>query len=344
MKKKLLALVFCVLSSTAFSQSACTGHFPNLLTDIDYDGMFPITLAGGLINLGVSSIDYDSDASKSPICLCANSLMIGIPTSFWEPIFMFDQSPKVGCMPLLGGIDISPPYNASENGTISNPNKAIGGTTRSSFMHINQYINPVMSTLGVVPDSPCLDKRGFDSPYLSWADPTWNSDALSNFLTPYSFAFANIISAASEAPDAIKATFGFPFQTLFWTAGAWGPMYPVTGNVATANTPEQVSHLLMARVLAKMHAVGTVQSTAGQDALASCGALGVPQFLMDKRQYKTNRMLPFPDNMITPISRPLILQEKGAAFAPYGKDYGYMVFRKKDCCAGIPFKKIAGGG
>jgi conjugal transfer pilus assembly protein TraU len=109
-------------------------------------------------------------------------------------------------------------------------------------------------------------------------------------------------------------------------------MYPVTGHVAVSNTPEQVSHLIVARLFAKLHAAGVMQSTAGSAALESCGALGVPEFLMDKRQYKTNRTFPFPDNMCTPIGRPLMIQEKGAA-RPQDKDYGYFIFRKKDCCA-----------
>jgi conjugal transfer pilus assembly protein TraU len=80
-------------------------------------------------------------------------------------------------------------------------------------------------------------------------------------------------------------------------------MYPLDGNVADANTQEQVSHLMIARIFAKLHAAGAQQTTAGQDALDSCGALGVPQLIMDTRQYKTNRTFPFPDNMCTPIQR-----------------------------------------
>jgi conjugal transfer pilus assembly protein TraU len=112
-------------------------------------------------------------------------------------------------------------------------------------------------------------------------------------------------------------------------------MYPLTGNVAVANTPEQVSHLLLARLFAKLHAAGAQQSPAGQGALQSCGAMGLPQLIMDKRQYKTNRVFPWPDNMCTTIGRPLSLQEKGTA-RPQDKDYGYFVFQRKDCCAPYP--------
>jgi conjugal transfer pilus assembly protein TraU len=245
---------------------------------------------------------------------------------------MVDVTNKPGCMPLLGGVDITPPYNSMEYGAENRPGIKAGNTNKNAFMHVNEYINPVMTALGAISDSPCLDQRSFDVPFITWADPTWNDDSLAMILTPYAYAFGGLTSVAAEAPDAISATTGFPIASLFWVAGGWGPMYPVTGNVATNNTPEQVAHLLMIRLFAKLHAAGTQQSTAGPDALESCGALGIPEFLMDKRQYKTNRLFPFPDNMCTPVGRPLLLQEKGAA-RPQDKDYGYFVFRKKDCCA-----------
>ena len=312
--------------------ATCDGSFPNLLTDVCYDCMFPMSIGGGLINLGFTGDDYDTGAGSSPICICVSTLSVGTPIAFWEPRYMVDTTNTPGCMPLLGGISIDPPYNSSEQGGVKATNSAIGGTAKGAFVHVNEYINPVMTALGVIASSPCLDNRSFDTPYVSWADPTWNDDALSMLLTPYAFPFAGVRAIAAEMPDAISATAGFPLASLFWVAGAWGPMYPLDGNVATRQTPEQVSHLVLARVFAKLHAAGTQQSTAGADALASCGAMGVPQLLMDKRQYKTNRTFPFPDNQCTPIGRPLALQEAGAA-RPQDKDYGYFVFQRKDCCA-----------
>ncbi|VVD30930.1 TraU family protein [Paraburkholderia dioscoreae] len=320
------------ISGGAQAQQICNGSFPNLISDICYDCIFPISIVGGLLNLGVSGDDYDTGVSSSPVCICANNLAIGTPVSFWEPRYMVDTTNKPGCMPLLGGIDINTPYNAAEYGTENTTTAPIGGKRKSAFMQVNEYINPVMSAIGVVVNNPCLDNRSFDVPFLSWADPTWNDDSLSLMLTPYAYPFAGVPSIAAELPDAISATFGFPMQILFWVAGAWGPMYPLDGNVAVANTPEQVSHLMIARIFAKLHAAGAQQSSAGQDALDSCGALGVPQLVMDKRQYKTNRTFPFPDNMCTPIGRPLAFQEVGAT-RPQDKDYGYFVFQRKDCCA-----------
>ena len=321
-----------IFTSYAVGQAACTGEFPNLITGICWDCVFPISFAGGALNMGVSGgEDYDTGVGSSPICLCTNSLSLGTPMSFWEPRYMVDITNMPGCFPMLGGLSINPPYNASEYGSITTKNAAISGSTKSSFMHANEYLNPILSAAGIIASSPCLDNRSFDVPYLSWADPTWGDDSLALILTPYAYAFTGLASIAAEAPDAIQATVGFPNQYLFWVAGAWGPMYPLTGNVSTASTPEQVSHLLLARIFAKLHAAGAEQSVAGQSALDACSAFGVPELIMDKRQYKTNRTWPFPDNKCTPIGRPLLLQESGAS-RPTDKDYGYIVFQRKDCC------------
>lgn len=329
--KTIFGILIAFTFTSAMPQSWCNGSFPNLITDICYDCVFPITAGGGVIQMGVSGDDYNTGASTLPVCICISNLTAGTPMSMWEPRYMVDTTNKPGCMPLLGGLDITPPVNDLEYGGQKNTNAQLNGPNKGSFMHANEYINPVMTALGVIAGSPCLDNRSFDTPFLSWADPTWNDDSLSLILTPYAYPFVGIASIASEMPDAIAATFGFPLETLFWVAGAWGPMYPLNGNVATMTTPEQVTHLVMARLLAKLHAAGSQQSSAGQAALESCGALGIPELIMDKRQYKTNRVYPFSDNLCTPIGRPLVLQEMNAAM-PWDKDYGYIVFQRKDCC------------
>ena len=327
-----LALSALPLPAVSGGSNTCSGAFPNLITDICWDCMFPMTIGGMPFNFGISGADYDTGASKLPVCLCIKNLFAGTPIGFWEPRYMVDVTPTPGCMPLLGGVNINPPMNGEEYGAIKTNNSLIGGRSQSAFMQLNEYVNPVMTALGVITQTPCLDNRSFDVPYISWADPTWGDDSLAMILTPYAYPFAGIPSVASESPDAIAATAGFPFATLFWVAGSWGPMYPLTGNVAAATTQEQVAHLLVARILAKFHAAGTQQTVAGQDALQSCGAMGVPQLVMDKRQYKTSRTYPFSDNLCTPIGRPLAYQELGSS-RPQDKDYGYFIFQRKDCCA-----------
>lgn len=326
--KDKFVMVITLLYCTNVFSADCKGSFPNLISDICYDCVYPMKLAG--ITFANGS-DYDTGASTTPVCLCANNLTAGFPFSFWEPEYMMDTTFTAGCMPLLGGIKITIPWNTNQNGAINYINSSIQGKSRQAFVQVNEYLSPVMTLLGLVNDSPCLDKRSFDTPYASWADPTWGDDILSMILTPYAYPFAGAAAIATEGVDSVAAITGFPIKEFFWTAGAWGSVYPVTGNIATFNSVEQVSRLATMRVLAKLHAAGLQQTTAGDGALKSCGALGVPEFVMDKRQYRYNRIYPFPDNSCTPISRPLMTVERNTG-RPQDRDMGYYIFRRKDCC------------
>lgn len=323
-------LMFCELASPA---ADCPGQFPNLVTDICYDCVFPIRLAGANLS-GGGGTDYDTGASTTPICVCLNYVGAGFPLSFWEPEYMMDTTVTAGCMPLLGGVKISIPWNQNQNGAAHVINAPVSGKSKTAFLHVNQYLSPVMTLLGLIVNSPCTDSRDFDIPYTSWADPTWNDDTLAMVLTPYAYPFVGAASIAAEGPDSIAAAIDFPLKEFFWTAGSWGPIYPVTGNLTVANTWEQMSRLVSLRVLAKLHASGLLFSTAGDEALKSCGALGVPEFVMDKREYRFNRIFPFPDNACTPVSRPLMLVERGTG-RPQDAAMGYYIFRRKDCCQTI---------
>lgn len=332
-RTQLAALTLGFAGLGAVAQSLCQGAFPNLMSDICWDCMFPVTFMGVGLNFGGATEDYNSNTS-GPVCICAQNLQAGLSTSFWEPRYMADMTNTPGCFPMLGGVSISTPFNGSEMGGTSQPMELLHSNSKGSFQHVNVYLNPVASALGIINNSPCLDNSAFATPYVSWADPTWGDDALALMLTPYAYAFANLSAVAAEGVDGIAATTGFSLPQLFWVAGSWGPMYPTTGNVAVASSPEQVSHLLITRALAKMHAAAAQYTTAGSAALGTCSAVGVPELIMDKRQYKSSRSFPFPDNICTPIGRPLAFQEAGAA-RPSDKDYGYFIFQKKDCCTPV---------
>ncbi|MCE1090789.1 TraU family protein, partial [Pseudomonas monteilii] len=72
---------------------------------------------------------------------------------------------------------------------------------------------------------------------------------------------------------------------------------------------------------------------------AMCGYY--PQIIMDKRQYKLTRLYPKPETAkiagkcCSPIGRSTILTESNTEFPlPGYKDFGYGIFRKRDCCGG----------
>lgn len=340
MKKLLMALGFVAtaLLSTVSSadEGVCTGKFPNLISDVCWSCMFPIKLFGSTELISDGQEDFDS-GNQSAFCTCDNPPKVGIPTSFWEFDMMTDVTTVPGCFPLLGGVKVNVGVNADAFGYISDDQSSGIGSTRDSFMQVNFYINPAMYVMGAILDDTCMDNRGIDVPWMSFADPTHNDDELAGILTPYAFPFGSMLAIGAMSADAVAAATGFPLSTIFWAAGSYGHMYPLTGRNEAHLSMEQTARLQTTRILAKLHAAGTQWAAMGGDAM--CGYY--PQIIMDKRQYKLTRLYPKPETAkiagkcCSPIGRSTILTESNTEFPlPGYKDFGYGIFRKRDCCGG----------
>lgn len=323
-------------SSSAFAQSGlCTGKFPNPITDFCWECTFPIKLFGDVTLISDGQEDFD-DGDDSAFCACDNPPKVGVPMSFWEMDMMTDVTAVPGCFPLLGGVQMDIGINANAYGEVSDDQSGGIGETRSSFEQVNLYINPVMYLTGAILDDTCLDQRSFDIPWISIADPIHNDDELSMIITPYAFPFGGMLAIGAISADAIAATAGFPLQEMFWAAGAYGHMYPLTGNNESHQSMEQTARLQTVRTLAELHAAGTQWAAFGPDAL--CGYY--PQIIMDKRQYKLQRI--YPTSQLTiggeccdPIGRsPILTQTNTELPLPGWRDFGYAIFHKRDCCSG----------
>lgn len=182
---------------------------------------------------------------------------------------------------------------------------------------------------------------------------------------PISFAFANIAGVMAAGIDSAAAMVGFPRNDIFWQAGSWGPMYPITGNVMDHKSVDNTGHLLATRMLAEAHAmremVGLFSKGGGRsyacepdepnctsDTTHAAMCAGSPsnmpaQLIMLKKQYKLQRLFPTPatdksllGGCCTPIGRSTALREQMTQLPLAGyKDFGYAIFRKRDCCSGV---------
>ncbi len=327
-----------LFSAQAPASEVCTGKFPNLVTDYCWSCAFPIKMFGSMSLVSDGQDDFDGIGGSQPICACSNQLKVGIPVSFWEAALMVDVPTAPGCFPLLGGVSVDVGVNKDAYGMITDDVSSDIGVTRTSFRHVNLYINPVLYVAGILLDDACLDNRAFDVPWVSFADPTHNDDELAGILTPYAFPFSSMVAIKGMTADAVASLTGMPLNTIFWAAGAEGHLYPLTGNNGAHMSNERSARLQAYRVLAKLHAAGTQWSTYGTDGM--CGYY--PQLIMDKRQYKFERLLPFPQTKkiagkcCDPMGRSTLLVES-ATEAPLSsfKDFGYAIFRKRDCCSGV---------
>jgi conjugal transfer pilus assembly protein TraU len=339
-----LASAFFAVASLLTGQTAyagaCEGKFMNPITDICWSCMYPIRLFGSL-NLGSGAAeDYDSGFDKA-VCLCNSPPRVGVPTSFWEPVYMTDITHTPWCFPNLGGIEMNVGINDGVLGmTNRNPSMArYAASSSTTFRWVHGYTNPLMYVMDVLLDSSCLTKGSLSPAWPTEVDPAYTDWEISTTINPLAFAVANMTAVFAGTADSISALVDFPRRELFWVAGAWGSIYPYTGWVKPHITGEATSRLLSVRLMAWQHEFKGMATHTGPE--SACSSAGNWQPVMDKRQYKFQRLAPFPQtkkingNCCDPIGRSTILVEAGTeAPASVFRDFGYMIFRKRDCCSG----------
>jgi len=355
-----LCLVAMSLQSNAASDT-CPNKFPNFLDDICWSCMFPFRVWGANIS-GFNNEDFDTEANSTPLCFCVNALKVGVPTSFWEPSYIVDVHTHPGCMPTLAGLEVPLPWKDGQIGETSVDKKQ---NLSRVFRHSAYYVAPIMYLLESVLDDTCADRSPFDVGWTSEFDPTWDDDQLAMIKMPIAFAFTNLPALLASGPDAASAAVGFPIDEIFWHAGSWGMLYPIGGTVSNYSSMDQVGRLVATRMLAEAHAMsemaglfakgsgrsfgclpGEVGCSSAVTKAAMCAGspLDMPrQLVMKKHQYKLQRIFPVPQTQkvppggcCSPIGRTTILQEMGSQAPAAGfKDFGYQIFRKRDCCAGV---------
>lgn len=327
--------------STVSAQTSlvCEGKFPNPITDICWSCVYPIKLFGAKL-FGSDGEDFDTDFDQ-PVCFCNSPPRIGVPTSFWEPVYMTDVTTVPWCFPNLGGIHLDVPINESMLGTTSDQPRGgfHSGSSPASFRWVHGYTNPLMYVLDVLLDDTCTSKGSMSPEWPTEVDPAYDDWEISTTMNPLSFAIANMTAIVAGTADSIAALVDFPIPELFWVAGSWGNIYPYTGWVYPHITNEVTARLLSTRLLAWQHEFKSMAAYYGPE--NACGTTGSWQPIMNKRQYKFSRLLPYPETekingkCCGPIGRSTILVESGTqAPATSFRDFGYTIFRKRDCCSG----------
>lgn len=327
----LIATIFTLQTAIA---DVCTGRFVNPITDVCWDCFFPISI--GAVEMPPSTnFRPDTLNFPSPMCICPNLKLLGTPTpglavGMWEPIRTVDVTKRPFCLTSLGGLSLSFPGMVIGKG--SGPFEG-SSQDRIGNWHVHWYTNPLLTTLGLIKDGAvCQDLQGFDLAYMTEFDPLWNNDFLAFLMNPEAILFGNIMAKAACAADCIASTIWKPLDFLFWCAGCQGSMYPFTGNNAEHLTSIQSSTLSVERFTAKLHRQLMLWNTSGPEAI--CSPLPAP--IIKKSQYRIQTTIPIPGfgpYGCTPYGRSTILHSAGKEITIAGEDFGYLVWRKKTCCA-----------
>lgn len=322
---------FTTAAQAADSDAACHDANiigPKLITDICWTCVFPIRIAG--ITISPSGDGYPSDAVNNPVCLCYDNLgvpKVGITTSMWEPYRLVEFQTVAGCSSVLGGIRF--PFNPTFIGTQGNGDNDVSD---AFFMHYHYYAFPLMIMLDLFIGPHCNagGMMDLDLMYLSEVDPTWNNDELAFFTNPEAALVANPVAALACIPDAISSSVSkTPMKQLFWCAGSWGNLYPLSGTHVGMGQLLHNTSLLKARVQASLHRRGLAWGTMGSDAMCN----GKIQLNFPKTQYKYSMMHPVAEaNSTHVVGESSMLWGAGRRIPAVGEHPIYTVWRWKDCC------------
>ena len=296
----------------------------NPITDVCWECLFPIYLGG--VNVTPKYKDVVLHKEK-PVCTCPGTPpTVGIPLTFWEPLYLVDVTTHAYKLVGLGGIQLSA-ETFKNRGCIGRVNNDV---TQYSNYHVHFYEYPIFAMLDLFTDFLCVKKSELAIPYLSELDITWNNESISLILSAEAALFANPAAQAVCIADCIASNLNKSLDALFWCAGCTGSLYPLTGYVAHHVSPIQASSLLVHRFLAKWHRCLQLK---GFKANQFCEATYQP--LIKKSNYKTQLVHPVPQTKgpCHPLGKSELFFKWGKkSFTGKGDEFVYLIWQKKHCC------------
>ena len=318
-------IIFFILLLTCNSAIAiCPVNFLNPVTDVAWNGIFPIKIGG--VPIGTSNLPERPDAADAPVCICPVPppifFRVGIPISYWEPSRYIETVKDPWCFPSIG-------ITAAPTGGM------LGGThtgsacqeDASSFAQAHYFIFSPMAYLSMLTDWICLENTDFDVGYITEVDPLWNDDMLAMLINPEALLFANPVSQLSCIPDSVAANAGLPIDPLYWCMGSWGSSYPMTGHMHD-NAYTQANAGAAARLIYKLSRQGLTWDAS----LNLCMKTPTPIWI--KSGYRFQVAKPIRGIQLFPIGRSATIW--GAAKNPttgIGDNFIFMIFKKRGCCA-----------
>jgi len=298
-----------------------------LITDICWDCIFPIRIAGATMG-GEGTVP--PGASDEKLCRCDDAFgmpQFGVGFSMWMPSRVVELVRYPGCSMAMGGVEL-PLSDQRQLGTRGNQNI---DDTSLAFYHYHLYAFPILFMMELFTEEKCFSDGflDFDIMYLSEVDPTWNNDELAFFTHPEAAAVANPAAIGACAVDATAASVDYPMDELFWCAGSWGHLYPLSGHTrGDSSLARQTAHLAT-RAMAAQHRRGMAWRTKGEDAM--CEAKIDPIF--PKTQYKLSMFYP-----VAQTDDSAVIGESTYKWGEHrqipgvGEDALYVLYNWKDCC------------
>lgn len=331
-RKFILALIasaglFAASAQTAQADPGCHDArlFQRLITDFCWSCVLPIQVAG----IPMTSGYKPDEAVNQPFCYCKDNLGVpkpGVGTSMWEPARLIEFQRVPGCSSVLGGT-VLPFSRRTFQGTHGDGESDGADKT---FVHYHYYAFPILMMMELFVANCGNDHYvDLDIMFLSEIDPTWTNDELAFFTNPEAAAVANPAAVVACMADAVSSTAQKPIKQMFWCAGAWGSIYPLSGNLQGRYGIIQETSLAKVKTLAALHRRGMALKTMGTEAM--CG--GVIHPTLPKTQYKFSLFHPVPETKKAHVMGESLMSWGWNKTVPgIGVDPVYTIWRWNDCC------------
>ena len=321
--KKIALLLLLILNVNSYACEEDKKALANIVSDLCYECIFPITISG--ITLIQGPMDDPSSSSRDPLCICTDPFpRLGIPISYFEPSRLIEVVSEPYCFPSFG-------FKASSGleGMLSGNKQKNGTTSSRNFMQSHYVIFPILSILGLVMDFLCLESSGVDYAYITEVDPLWNSDTLSAIISPEALLFGNPVTNLACIADSVSSNFGKPIDVLFWCMGSWGNAYPMTGSQPAKDSYMGDVAAIASKMIYKLHRELILWGSVGSQGL--CGNYPMP--IWKKTAYRLQPVLP------EATAEAIVVGETGISWDSMKNppnsfnNYSLVLFKKRDCCA-----------
>lgn len=326
MLKKLL---YFLLLATGISNAnaACNARFMNPITDINWLNALPIVVA----NAPLGATPQSPLIFEPAVCMCPSHIppfpiVPGVGSTYWDPTLVVETVHDPGCLLTLG-VNNALPMFATLQGAAQPGSKNKGKSSTRIQIHAYQY--PLFEYMKLT-DLACSNVPQIDIAYLTEVDPIWQNDLWANILNPEAILYANPISQAACAADAVAATIGFPLDAMSWCAGSWGSIYPFSGNPNAMESDAQAHALIVAKYLARNSRVGLQWTTIGPTALCT----NHPNPVLVKNQFRLDALIPLnlPFAPINIGKSQTLWSMTPPANWPLNQNSAWFVWQAKQCC------------
>jgi conjugal transfer pilus assembly protein TraU len=296
----------------------------SLIDDVCWDCMLPLKIAGIPILPG-SMPDKDYGAVNMPICMCPFPppvfVRYGVPVSYYEAARIVEVVKNPYCFPTMG-LDLS---SISTEGQLQGT-KGDGHDRQRTFFQAHELVFPVFAILEILVDWICVEDTAIDMFYMTEIDPLWNDDMLAALINPEALLFGNHIANLACIADSIAAQVDMPLDPLFWCKGSWGNAYPLTGNTHSKAYIEDSAPVAAGYIYAA-HRKFFMWDAFGY----LCAK--TPNPIWTKSAERMQLLAPVAHPTAMGIGKTDLLWGYGKNPPFLGDNFGYLLFRKRECCA-----------